>query len=64
MGGHIGLGEADRIRRRGGRQVRTRRFREGDTIVVGAPGNESGDGAGAAYVFTKPDTGWVETSNR
>ena len=30
----------------------------GDTIVVGAPGSESGDGAGAAYVFTKPDTGW------
>ena len=35
----------------------------GDTIVVGAPDNESGDRAGAAYVFTKPDTGWVDTSN-
>ena len=35
----------------------------GDTIVVGAPDNESGDRAGAAYVFTKPDTGWVDTSD-
>ena len=31
----------------------------GDMIVVGAPG---GDGAGAAYVFTKPGTGWTATS--
>ena len=35
----------------------------GDTIVAGAPGSESGMGGGAAYVFTKPDTGWVDTSN-
>ena len=35
----------------------------GDTIVVGAPGNESGDGAGAAYVLTKSDTGWSQTSD-
>ena len=35
----------------------------GDTIVVGAPGSESGVGAGAAYVFTKSDTGWSETSD-
>ena len=31
----------------------------GDTIVVGTPG---GGGAGAAYVFTKLDTGWADTS--
>lgn len=35
----------------------------GDTIVVGAPGPESGDGEGAAYVFTEPDTGWSHTSD-
>ena len=31
----------------------------GDTIVVGTPG---GGGAGVAYVFTKPNTGWADTS--
>jgi len=33
---------------------------DGSTIVVGAPGNDAGaTGAGAAYVFTKPDAGWA-----
>ena len=37
---------------------------DGDTIVVGAPGNQNTvDGTdvstGAAYVFTKPNTGWA-----
>ena len=32
---------------------------DGDTIVVGAPGNDAGgEDAGAAYVFTKPGNGW------
>ena len=31
-----------------------------DTIVVGAQGDESDQGA--AYVYTKPNTGWVTTS--
>ena len=35
----------------------------GDTIVVGAPGNDrDGQDAGAAYVFTKPADGWQSTS--
>lgn len=34
----------------------------GSTIVVGAPGTESGEDAGAAYVFTKPEAGWSNTS--
>ena len=34
----------------------------GSTVVVGAPGNESGEEAGAAYVFTKPEAGWRNTS--
>ena len=34
----------------------------GGTVLVGAPGNESGEGVGAAYVFTEPDTGWSNTS--
>ena len=29
---------------------------DGNTIVVGAPG------AGAAYVYTRPDTGWADIS--
>ena len=37
---------------------------DGDTIVVGAPGNQNTVGGtdvstGAAYVFTKPGTGWA-----
>ena len=33
---------------------------DGSAIVVGAPGNDAGaTGAGAAYVFTKPDAGWA-----
>ncbi len=39
---------------------------DGDTIVVGAPyndydddDNDTNDDEGAAYVFTKPDTGWA-----
>ena len=34
----------------------------GGTVLVGAPGNENGEGLGAAYVFTEPDTGWSTTS--
>ncbi|MCX8072217.1 MAG: hypothetical protein N3C12_07190 [Candidatus Binatia bacterium] len=39
----------------------------GDTIVVGAPWNSSGGSGGpefigAAYVFTKPGSGWASTS--
>ena len=34
----------------------------GSTVLVGAPGNENGEGVGAAYVFTEPDTGWSNTS--
>ena len=34
----------------------------GSTVIVGAPGNESGEGAGAAYVFTKPEAGWSNSS--
>ena len=35
----------------------------GDTIVVGAPGNDrDGQDAGAAYVFTKPAEGWQSTT--
>ena len=34
----------------------------GSTVLVGAPGNENGEGLGAAYVFTEPDTGWSTTS--
>ncbi len=34
----------------------------GSTVIVGAPGNESGEDAGAAYVFTKPEAGWRNTS--
>ena len=30
---------------------------DGDTIVVGAPGDDSGKGSG--YVFVKPGTGWA-----
>ena len=33
---------------------------DGYTVVVGAQGDESDQGA--AYVYTKPDTGWVTTS--
>lgn len=33
----------------------------GDTIVIGAPGDDSsGDGSGAAYVFVKPVNGWAD----
>ena len=32
---------------------------DGDTIVVGAPYNDDPDNSGSAYVFTKPDNGWV-----
>jgi hypothetical protein len=32
----------------------------GDTIVIGAPGNTSSEGA--AYVFVKPPSGWVSTA--
>ena len=35
---------------------------EGDTVVVSAYGDDdSGGGSGAAYVFTKPGTGWTST---
>ena len=34
----------------------------GDVVLAGAPGNENGQGNGAAYVFTKPDAGWNDTS--
>ena len=34
----------------------------GSTVLVGAPGSESGDDAGASYVFTNPETGWSNTS--
>lgn len=35
----------------------------GDTIVVGAYGNDAlGDLAGAAYVYVKPEGGWVSTT--
>ncbi len=34
----------------------------GDDILVGAPGNENGEGTGAAYLFTKLDAGWSDTS--
>jgi uncharacterized protein (DUF2345 family) len=33
---------------------------DGDTIVVGAPGNDFA--TGAAYVFTKPATGWADAT--
>ena len=33
---------------------------DGDTIVVGAPGDESGEGS--AYVFTRPANGWEPTT--
>ena len=36
---------------------------DGDTVVVGAVVGDGGVGnAGAAYVFTKPDTGWANAS--
>ena len=35
----------------------------GDTLVVGAPGNGSGDETGAAYVLARSDAGWTDTSN-
>ena len=34
----------------------------GGTVLVGAPGNENGEGTGAAYVFTEPDSGWSNSS--
>ena len=34
----------------------------GDTVVAGAPGPESGDGEGAVYILTKPNTGWEPTT--
>ena len=34
---------------------------DGDTVVVGAYGRNTS--TGAAYVFTKPETGWTTTSN-
>ena len=34
----------------------------GSTLLVGAPGNESGEGLGAAHIFTKPSAGWSNTS--
>ncbi len=34
----------------------------GSTVIVGAPGNESGEDSGAAYVFTKPEAGWSNSS--
>ena len=34
----------------------------GDDVLVGAPGNENGEGTGAAYLFAKPDAGWSDTS--
>ncbi len=38
---------------------------DGNTIVVSAPGTSysTGKDVGAAYVFTKPATGWVDTSS-
>ena len=39
---------------------------EGDTAVVGADGvdqNDAVDNTGAAYVFTKPSTGWADSNN-
>ena len=36
---------------------------DGDTVVVGAPGNDrDGDDAGAAYVFTRAADGWQSAS--
>ncbi|MXY42882.1 MAG: hypothetical protein F4Y50_02280 [Dehalococcoidia bacterium] len=35
----------------------------GDYVLVGAPGNENGEGTGAAYLFAKPDAGWSDTSS-
>ena len=35
----------------------------GDTIVVGAPGGEGGKVPGKTYIFSKPDEGWVDTSD-
>ena len=36
---------------------------DGNTIVVGAPGSDSGGAdAGAAYIFAKPSTGWASMS--
>ena len=36
---------------------------DGDTVVVGATGDDdNGSNSGAAYVFTKPGTGWASTS--
>ncbi len=36
----------------------------GDTVLVGAPGHRQGTrrGVGAAYIYEKPSTGWVDTS--
>ena len=37
---------------------------DGSTIIIGARGSDSGGGdAGAAYVFTRPSTGWVTASS-
>ena len=36
---------------------------DGDTVVVGAPGVSYEDIQGATYVFTKPASGWVSTSD-
>ncbi len=37
---------------------------ENDTIVIGAGANdEKGDDAGAVYVYEKPASGWITTSN-
>lgn len=33
-----------------------------DVVLIGAPGNENGEATGAAYVFTKLDTEWSNTS--
>ena len=36
---------------------------DGDTVVIGAPGDDDNDtDSGAAYVFTKPGTGWADSS--
>ena len=36
---------------------------DGDTVVVGAYGDdEDGESSGAAYVFTRPENGWISTT--
>ena len=34
---------------------------DGNTVVIGAQGDDdNGDGSGAAYVFTRPEAGWIQ----